>query len=182
MAIPNRALTTNVSLYELTATSHGDLLETNRQEALVVIKQLELLAANMQVVRKILVADLGGRFGGIHFINGFRGPVLNSRVNGSKTSQHMDGDAADWQPITRAGQKEITVAECFSLLLAAGRAKKVAWGQLLLEYGRRENSSTDDWIHFSNGSGSRDFPQARWGEFGTKPAGALKPTIEGRVT
>ena len=35
------------------------------------------------------------RFGPVHVLSGFRCPALNSAVGGSKTSQHMAGEAAD---------------------------------------------------------------------------------------
>lgn len=80
-------LSDNFTFEELTRSSHADLQQENQEEAVPYMAALTDLAAMLEVVRK--------RFGPVVVTSGFRGPALNARVNGSSTSQHCRGEAAD---------------------------------------------------------------------------------------
>lgn len=71
--------------------------------------------------------------------SGFRCPVLNSAVGGSKTSQHMRGEAADITTGTREGN-----ARLFDMIVESG----LPFDQLIDEYGYK-------WIHISYSSKNR---------------------------
>lgn len=80
-------LSEHFTLDELTRTTHADLQQKNQEEAAACMAALTDLAAMLEVVRK--------RFGPVVVTSGFRGPALNARVDGSATSQHCRGEAAD---------------------------------------------------------------------------------------
>lgn len=80
-------LSPNFSFEELTRTTHADLQDVNRREAMPFVDRLKLVAEMLEVVRK--------RFGPVVVTSGFRGPALNARVKGSASSQHCLGEAAD---------------------------------------------------------------------------------------
>lgn len=69
----------------------------------------------------------------------YRSAALNRRVKGSKTSQHLTGEAAD---ISVKGSK----AELFRLILKMVTEGKLQVGQLIWEYGSKEEPR---WIHVS---------------------------------
>ncbi len=70
--------------------------------------------------------------------SGYRCRALNDKVKGSKTSQHMTGDAAD---ITTGSQEENK--KLFHLIIDMSQQNKVVYGQLIDEYGYK-------WLHISN--------------------------------
>lgn len=71
--------------------------------------------------------------------SGYRSKQLNEAVNGSKTSQHCKGQAAD---IKCKGSK----AELFRLIESMIRNKEITVGQLIWEYGTKEEPQ---WVHIS---------------------------------
>lgn len=73
---------------DMTATNHADLLQRNKIEA-------NSYTPNMLALGETLLNALVERFGAFIISSGFRGPSLNTRVGGSKTSQHCVGQAAD---------------------------------------------------------------------------------------
>ena len=85
----NNQLSTNFDFYELTNTSHLDLLDQNREEADAYVGNLTSLATYiLQPLRDFLGKP-------ITVSSGYRGESLNNAVGGSKTSQHSYGEAAD---------------------------------------------------------------------------------------
>jgi putative chitinase len=148
-------LTEHFSWSEMTATSHADLQAKNRQEAEGHRASIEETARLMEQVRSILGVA-------IRVSSGFRGPSLNARVGGSKTSQHMTGGACDFVP------QGMSLDDAFARLLAAGKAGTLRWGQLLVERG---------WLHVSTTRG-RD--PARCGEYGHQRADG-SVAIDGRL-
>ena len=80
-------LSEHFTFEELTRTTHADLQRKNQEEAVPYMAALTDLAAMLEVVRR--------RFGPVVVTSGFRGPALNARVNGTGTSQHCRGEAAD---------------------------------------------------------------------------------------
>lgn len=80
----------------------------------------------------------------IEITSGFRSKELNAAIPGaSNTSQHSDAEAADTQAIG------ITHDEYYLFIKALAKAGVITVGQCIKEYGRREDSELDDWIHIS---------------------------------
>lgn len=80
----------------------------------------------------------------IYVSSGYRCKALNSKVGGSKTSQHMKGQAAD---IYLKGLSNIVIAKA---LVASG----LEWDQCIIEKGTLQNPQ---WIHLSyKTSGNRN--------------------------
>lgn len=73
----------------------------------------------------------------IRVTSGYRCKALNDKVKGSKTSQHLTGDAAD---ITVGSPQENK--KLFHLIVDMAQQKKIVYGQLIDEYGYR-------WLHIS---------------------------------
>lgn len=79
------------------ATRHGI---DNTPPALVEARMLAVLVPGMERVRKLLGTP-------IYCTSGYRSPTLNRLVGGSKTSQHVDGCAADFVSPTFGTPKAI---------------------------------------------------------------------------
>lgn len=77
--------------------------------------------------------------------SGYRCPALNKAVGGSKTSQHMSGQAADIDAGTRADNKAL-----FNLLINS----KLPFDQLIFEEGDIDEGP--DWLHVSYKSVGRN--------------------------
>ena len=150
-------LTEHFSWEEMTATSHADLQAQNRVEAESYRQALTATCKLGEEVRAILGVPMT-------VTSGFRGPSVNAAAKGSRTSQHMKGEAMDFLP---GGGLSLQTA--FDRILDAGKAGKIYWGQLLIERG---------WIHISLGSPWRD--PARCGEYGHQRADG-SVSIDGRV-
>ena len=122
---------------ELTNTSHSSLLQANRQEAMRLIKSGEALCKN-------LLEPIRAQFGPVIIHSGFRGPSLNDAVGGSKKSQHMLFEAADFHCVNA------TLQDVFDWVR---KKSGLHYGQLILE-GRTPGNPT--WVHISLGSPWRD--------------------------
>lgn len=93
-----------------------------------------------------LLQPLRDQVGLLEVTSGFRSPELNSVLPGSSPdSAHMLGYAADVQP----GRCSLTD------LMRWFRETQVPFDQAILEYGRREESTDDDWLHvgYKNAAG-----------------------------
>lgn len=73
----------------------------------------------------------------IHVTSGYRSPMLNKLVGGSKTSQHVLGQAADITVYSKEGNKKL-----FDMIVQMIKNGEITVGQLLDE----KNYS---WIHIS---------------------------------
>lgn len=73
----------------------------------------------------------------LRITSGFRGEKLNEAVGGSRTSQHLYGEAADIVVRTHDGIDKRAMKSLFGYL-----AEHARFGQLIWEYGGR-------WIHVS---------------------------------
>lgn len=115
-------LSPHFSLEELTATKTGlpNVADSGVQA------RLAHTAAGMEQVRAIL-----GH--GIDVHSGYRSPAVNAAVGGSKTSDHMLGDACDFVCLDFGTPMEVAEA-----ILASG----IKFDQLIREYG---------WVHISFG-------------------------------
>ena len=123
-------LTKNFSYPEMIKSSTADRLGiSNDATREHVINLVNLCNFILQPVRN--------QFGPIRVNSGYRSPALNSKVGGSKTSQHCNGEAADFES-TRISNPD----------LAAWIAKNLEFDQLILEFydGKNPNSG---WVHCS---------------------------------
>jgi zinc D-Ala-D-Ala carboxypeptidase len=115
-------LSEHFTLAEMTATKTG--LPNVASPA--IIERLENTAAGMELVRALL-----GKAVVVH--SGYRCPEVNAAVGGSKTSDHMNGDACDFVCPDFGSPLEVADA-----ILSYG----IKFDQLIREYG---------WVHISFG-------------------------------
>lgn len=120
-------MTKNFTLKELCVTKTGIHNEPNAEQK----EALRLLAVNiLQPARDAL--------GPIRVTSGFRNAKVNAAIGGSRTSQHMKGEAADLQCDDNAA--------LFKFI------KTLEFDQLIWEFGDKEQP---DWVHVSYASKNR---------------------------
>ncbi len=122
-------LSPNFTFGELTDTGHASLRAANRAEAEHYLEAGKALATT-------ILQPIRDRWGPLRINSGFRGRTLNTRVNGSPTSQHCFFQAADIVPL----QADIDVV--FDWIR---KESKIPFGQLIDE--RMGNR----WLHISLG-------------------------------
>jgi hypothetical protein len=118
---------------ELTRTGQTALQVKNREEAKKVLPALKDLAAMLEVIRT--------KFGPVRVTSAFRGPSVNAAANGSKTSQHLLGEAAD----IGCG---VSDEELHKWIVTESGLK---YGQCILE-----KPPGKSWVHISLGAPYRD--------------------------
>ena len=126
----NGHLTKNFGYQEMIKSSTADRLGVSNDASREhVINLVNLCNFILQPVRE--------EFGVIRINSGYRSPALNKAVGGSKTSQHCNGEAADFES-SRISNPE----------LAAWVAKHLDFDQLILEFydGKDPHSG---WVHCS---------------------------------
>ena len=126
-------LTEHFSFEELTRTGQTALQDANRKEAQPYIPRLKDLAAMLEVIR--------AKFGPVRVTSAFRGPSVNAAANGSKTSQHLLGEAAD----IGCG---VSDEELHKWIVTESGLK---FGQCILE-----KPPGKSWVHISLGAPYRD--------------------------
>lgn len=121
-------LSPHFTLWELTKTIKGENLLIAED---LLLPKLKALCLNvLEPVRK--------HFGRPVIINsGYRSPAINSKVGGSSTSQHMLGEAVDFEI---PGIDNRDIAEWIS--------QNIAFDQLILEFYEPGNPSSG-WVHCS---------------------------------
>ena len=120
-------MTKNFTLKELCVTKTGIHNEPNAEQK----EALSLLAVNiLQPARDAL--------GPIRVTSGFRNTKVNAAISGSRSSQHMKGEAADLQCKDNAA--------LFKFI------KTLEFDQLIWEFGDKEQP---DWVHVSYASKNR---------------------------
>ena len=119
---------------ELTRTGQTSLQAANRAEAEAFRAQLTALATN-------LLEPIRAKFGPVKINSAFRGPSVNAAVGGSKTSQHMRGEAAD------IVAPAVSVEELHRWICAESG---LAFGQCILEKSSPDRPFT--WVHVSLGT------------------------------
>jgi len=120
-------MTKNFTLKELCVTKTGIHNEPNDEQK----EALRLLAVNiLQPARDAL--------GPIKVTSGFRNAKVNAVIGGSRSSQHMKGEAADLQCEDNAA--------LFKFI------KTLEFDQLIWEFGDKEQP---DWVHVSYASKNR---------------------------
>ncbi len=134
----------HLSWWELTTTEHRSFLEENRSVPLVFQPAAEALAQQLETVRHIWGHPLI-----VH--SAYRCPGLNRAIGGSKTSQHMRFEAADFHIVG------VSLQEVFQKIRVAG----MRFGQLILE-GPDPAAGLASWVHLSLGFPYR--AQERCGE------------------
>lgn len=115
-------LSLNFSYDEMIKT-HYKLNNTPNPEQLECLKQL--VNNCLQPIRN--------EFGAININSGFRSVLVNKMAKGSKTSQHLDGEAADFEHLDLKG--------IFYWIML-----NLEWDQLIWEFGDDEQP---DWLHIS---------------------------------
>ena len=126
----NGYLTKNFSYQEMIKSSTADRIGVSNDATREhVINFVNLCNFILQPVRD--------EFGPIRINSGYRSPALNKAVGGSKTSQHCNGEAADFES-SRISNPE----------LATWVAKNLDFDQLILEFydGKDPHSG---WVHCS---------------------------------
>ena len=126
---------------ELTRTGQTALQTINRQEAQACMGALTALATTM-------LEPIRAKFGAVKVNSAFRGPALNAAVNGSKSSQHLSGQAAD---IVVPG---VALEEVFRWIV---KESGIPFGQAILEGPGGKVS----WIHVSLGEPYRARDKSR---------------------
>lgn len=124
----NYKLSEHFSFYELTNTSHGDLVLANRLDAKQFEKNLKYTAHALEEVRAVLGF-------GLAISSGYRNNALNTKVGGSKTSKHTQGLCADFQPVG------MSVKDAFNKL-TANKDKLHSVRKVIVEGVRGK-----EWIH-----------------------------------
>ena len=126
-------ITPHFSWAEMTITEVRSLQVQNRNEAVNRKGDLEALCLLLEDVRQLI----GGKPIRIH--SGFRCKTLNTKIGGSKKSQHILGQAADFSV------SGVDLREIFDLI----KGSSLKFGQLILEDGDGDGVPT--WIHISLG-------------------------------
>lgn len=132
-------LSDHFTLEELSTTSYSDLRAKNAAYARENIWKLQVLANYILEPCRVICGPL--------IVNsGCRCPELNTKVGGSKTSQHCLCEAADLTPT------KMSVKEAFDKIRKSG----IPYGQLILE-----TVGGKTWIHISLGVPFRDVSKCR---------------------
>jgi zinc D-Ala-D-Ala carboxypeptidase len=128
-------LSTNFSLSELTRTSSK---LSNAPTSPIIISNLRALCLNvLEPIRKHFNKSIT-----IH--SGYRSPAVNNSIGGSKTSQHMSGEAVDFHI---SGYSVFEIAEWIS-------TKEIDYDQLILE-NFVPGIPTSGWVHCSHSKKNR---------------------------
>ena len=120
----------NFALSEMVKSATAERLNVDNSPSDIHLVNLTHLAIHiLQPVRD--------QFGVITINSGYRSPALNAKVGGSKTSQHCNGQAADFESFSTPNPD-----------LAKWIANNLVFDQLILEFydGKDPNSG---WVHCS---------------------------------
>ena len=127
-------LTPNFTLEELYTSATANRKGINNYPPESMMKHIKELAELLQKIRD--------KYGyPIHVNSGYRCLALNNAVGGSKTSQHVIGQAAD---IVATGGR--TNAHLFNVIKEMITSGEIQVGQLIWEYGTRQEPN---WVHVS---------------------------------
>jgi hypothetical protein len=125
-------LSKNLSLSECTKSQTAKRLGIKNEPDEQVIKNLRSVAENIfQPCRDHFDCP-------IYVSSGYRSPKLNAAIRGSKTSQHMSGQALDLDADVFKG---ITNADIFNYI-----KDNLEFDQLIWEFG---TDDSPDWVHVS---------------------------------
>lgn len=97
---------------------------------------------NLQVLVTKILQPIRDKYGKpIRINSGYRCEKLNKQVGGSKTSQHMTGEAADIETINGSNNSKL-----FNLIKSMIENNEIEVGQLIWEYGSKKDPN---WVHVS---------------------------------
>lgn len=119
---------------ELTRTGSTELQAINRQEA-------EQYRAALTALAMTILEPIRAKFGPIKINSAFRGASVNAKVGGSKTSQHLKGEAAD------IVAPSVTVEELHRWIVTESG---LPYGQCILE--KTAPARPYSWVHVSLGA------------------------------
>ena len=120
----------NFALSEMTKSATAERLGVDNTPSSIHLVNLTHLAIHiLQPVRD--------QFGVITINSGYRSPALNAKVGGSKTSQHCNGQAADFESFSTPNPD-----------LAKWIANNLVFDQLILEFYDGVNPNSG-WVHCS---------------------------------
>ena len=120
----------NFALSEMTKSATAERLGVDNTPSSIHLVNLTHLAIHiLQPVRD--------QFGVITINSGYRSPALNAKVGGSKTSQHCNGQAADFESFSTPNPD-----------LAKWIANNLEFDQLILEFYDGVNPNSG-WVHCS---------------------------------
>lgn len=123
-------LTKNFALGEFVVSQAASRLGLDNTPPTEVTERLKVLANGLELVRNLTRSP-------ITISSGYRSPVVNAAVGGSKTSQHMRGEAADIV-CPKFGDPKA--------LMAAIVKAKIPFDQCLLEFYKPNGGG---WVHIS---------------------------------
>ena len=92
---------------------------------------------NLTVVTHSILQPVRDKFGVITVNSGYRSPTLNTKVGGSKTSQHCNGEAIDFEQL---GTSNPVVAKWIT--------ENLDWDQIILEF-YIKGQPNSGWVHCS---------------------------------
>ena len=118
---------------ELTRTGSTELQQINRQEA-------EQYRAALTALATTILEPIRAKFGPIKINSAFRGASVNAKVGGSKTSQHLKGEAAD------IVAPSVSVEELHRWIVTESG---LPYGQCILE--KTAPARPYSWVHVSLG-------------------------------
>ena len=149
----DRDLTDNFGLHELTGTSRTAHLRRNRT-------MTDKEEFKLQQVAQLLEQCRSLEGGPLEVHSGRRYPLLNTAIGGSRRSQHMRCEAADFSPL--GPDTEESMRRLFKKIWDAGACGELKFGQLILETDKKRDYARVWWIHISLGRPYRG--AARCGE------------------
>lgn len=127
-------LSEHFSFEELTDTTEAALQAANRTEAGIYLANLTDLAI-------FILEPLRAKYGPITISSGFRGPTLNAKVHGEKTSLHCSGKAAD------CVRPEWTWEKLDEVCLWIAKESGLKWGEVVRE---KRTKSGATWLHITS--------------------------------
>ena len=153
----DQKLTTNFKLSEMVCTDRLEFLARNQAVDANQIIKLTRVAELEELVRIELNCSL-------HNHSAYRCPDLNTAVGSSGRSQHLLCEAVDFD---RFGQvyTEATLDQDFHTIMAAAKAGRLHFGQLIKESAKRytkDGNHVSMWLHISLGAPWR--PAERCGQ------------------
>lgn len=139
-------LSKRFGLAELTASSTAKANGYDNMPTLEALDELKKTAAFIEGYMDAFEAEMSGHTVQFVLNSSYRCPAVNTLVGGSKTSQHMKGQAMDIDVII---DKRVGNAEFFNFVKKRGHGD---FGQLIWEFGTSKQPS---WVHISIPSGNK---------------------------
>ena len=139
----NFLVTPHFSFFEATRTDQRGFVALNREMGRRRLAKIVLVCEAHEQMRALC--------GGAYVMSsGYRCPELNEAIGGSPTSQHMTAEAGDGWPLglhyDRAGMWRF-----FASVIADLKARRIMFGQLILEELTLPKGGSQFWIHRSLG-------------------------------